>query len=218
MNILPALAAGVTWALLASVHCASMCGPFMVLTGSPARWQAGRLLGYSALGATSGALGHAVMVSGPWPSLRFVPTVLAAVGVLSGAAALAAIPLPWRPRFSSPVVPLVARAKRSGADVLLGAAVAVLPCGISWGAFGIAAATGEWSSGLAVAVGLWLGSLLPLLAVRVFGATLRGASMRTRRVLAFGALCAGLWAVGSRGLATGPGTEHCHVDVQVNNP
>ncbi|MFT3686805.1 MAG: sulfite exporter TauE/SafE family protein [Phycisphaerales bacterium] len=78
--------------LLGSLHCAGMCGPFVVLAVGPsiegraltppwrlqAAYHIGRLLTYSAFGIAAGAIGASVNLGGSLINLQKAATVLAA--------------------------------------------------------------------------------------------------------------------------------------------
>ncbi|KPK15418.1 MAG: hypothetical protein AMJ62_09210 [Myxococcales bacterium SG8_38] len=166
-------------------HCTAMCGPLAVYACSgrpggsgPARYQLGRLISYSVLGALAGAVGGATAVSmpGTWGSALLSWSLGLGLG-------LAALRLWRRPR--QPLVTLrfsKAEATESVVSRALGAlgnhpfwvglGTALLPCGALAAAVLIAASTGSAS----------LGALSMLAFSMVSGLGLVGAAWLAKRV------------------------------------
>jgi sulfite exporter TauE/SafE len=196
--------------LAASPHCALMCGPLAALgarvsnAGSPRRalvlTQAGRVLGYGALGALAGA-------SGQW--LMGLLPALAAGRLLQGAAAVASLAVGlWlllgKTRIASCCAP---RARPGLPPVLRGLLWAALPCGILYAVLLLAALSGGPLNGalLASAFALggapllaligWLGAKRPAtpLAARAAGLWLAVLGVATLFILAGGAPAAATW-------------------------
>lgn len=151
-----AVIAGAAAGLASVPHCTAMCGPLAAYacSGRPGaygqgRYQLGRFLSYSALGAIAGAVGGATAVSlpGAWGGLLLSWSLALGLG-------LAAFRL-WR-RPDQPLVTL--RAKRDTATesrtsralqtlgrhpFFVGLGTALLPCGALAAAVLIAASTGN---------------------------------------------------------------------------
>lgn len=183
-SVLSALLFGLALGATSAVHCVAMCGPlnaFVALDaeGSTdpmrvARYHAGRVLGYGALGAVLGGLGGSVTSIAP----RSAETILSVV--LAASLGLAARQI-WprttvSPRVSIGRAPrgatLLERATRAVAALLtrvrrlpfvLGTASALLPCGVIASGALLAAGTGHVvmgalaMAGLAITSGLGVG-------------------------------------------------------------
>jgi sulfite exporter TauE/SafE len=150
-----AVIAGAAAGLASVPHCTAMCGPLAAFacSGRPGasgqgRYQLGRFLSYSALGAIAGAVGGATAVSlpGAWGSALLSWSLALGLG-------LAAFRL-WR-RPEQALVPLRAKTSKAsestGSKVLralgrhpffVGLGTAILPCGALAAAVLIAASTG----------------------------------------------------------------------------
>lgn len=176
--------AGAAAGLASIPHCTAMCGPLAAYacSGSPgtsarARYQLGRFVSYSALGAVAGAVGGATAISlpGTWGSALLSWSLALGLG-------LAAMRL-WR-RPSQPLVTLRAKGEdvpKSIASRALGSlgthpfwvglGTALLPCGALAAAVLIAASTGS----------AWLGGLSMLAFSLVSGLGLVGAAWLFQR-------------------------------------
>jgi uncharacterized protein len=205
--------------LMATPHCAGMCGGFAAACArGPVRiqgqrrrlepglwaWHAGRLSTYAVLGALAGLFGGAL----PGPS--WLPAAVAATLLVWFAAALAGVvPQP------SARVPGLARAgqwlarRPSGpARLLFGAVTGLLPCGMVYAALSIAIAAGTPLHGAAAMVAFGAATVpgLTVVAVGVQRFALRG--LWSRRAAAAVVLVLGLWSVGQRSLGSGPHGSH----------
>jgi sulfite exporter TauE/SafE len=186
--------------LLGSAHCIGMCGGLIAVASDGASgvrqrilvqvgYQAARLLSYVTLGATAGALGHALDLAGQAAGLGKAAAVVAGVTMsLWGLAAMlhavgVGLKLPRLRFLPAFVTHWLGRARQRPPlvrAVLLGGASALLPCGFLY-AFALAgAATGNPLGGALVMAALWLGNLPALLG---FGLLLAGALSRLRRHL-----------------------------------
>lgn len=211
------LAGALVAGLLATPHCAAMCGGFAAACSAhrtragAAPWHAGRLAGYAALGAAAGAIGRGL------PGPRWVPALVAVVLLAWSAASLAGL-VGSGGASAALARPLVtattALARRGGlwARLAFGAAVSLLPCGMVYAALGVSVASGGALEGAAVMLAFGAGTVPGLL---VLGSVLRrvaGASLARRRLLAVGVLAAGLWVIGARWSASGdaPAAGHAH--------
>lgn len=179
----PLVVAGASSALVAgvtgSLHCGLMCGPLACAPlpkAGPERrraavaWHLGRTTAYLLVGAALGALGagvaRALMLSvQPW-----LPWVMAA-GLVVTALDLGRHlkPLPGVGAISRVLARQGARLPPSGRAFALGAATPFLPCGLLYGIFLAALATGSAAGG-AVVLGAFSLGAVPLLAGVQLGA------------------------------------------------
>jgi len=167
--------------LLGGAHCVGMCGGFVLVAGAAGRrgwlFHVGRLAGYGALGAVAGLLGHTLDLGGAalgLHRLRFL--VAAALLLLFGLAFVGLFPRRWLEPGTGAVAGLIASAHRRGgrfAWLLLGLPIGLLPCGLLYPMYALAAASGSPAGGALVLVAFGLGTL-PLLG----GATLVLARLR----------------------------------------
>lgn len=173
---LSALVAGVT----GSLHCALMCGPLACVL--PTRgaersrrtaavcWHLGRVIAYSFVGLLLGALGRGVS-SGLMVSVQPVLPWVMALGLVITALDLArrARPIPGVAAISGALGRAGARLSPPSRSFLLGAATPFLPCGLLYGLFLAAIATGTPWGGAAVMGAFSLGAI-PAIAVLQVGA------------------------------------------------
>ena len=173
--------------LMGSGHCVAMCGPFVVASGP--LWHVGRVGAYLTAGAVAGFGGRA-LPSGPWTGLvagavlvwsclRFGGFIHASeAGGLTG----------WLTRWGRALRSLP---KPAGA-IGMGALAALLPCGLFWGALGLATATRSAVGGAEVLAVFALGTLPALLFA---AALLRRLAQGARKVVALLVLVIGLSAI-----------------------
>lgn len=203
--------------LMATPHCAGMCGGFATACARPVgtgagvtrrrgagaglwAWHAGRLLTYATLGAVAGLFGRAL------PGPAWVPAVLSGALLVWFAAALAGVvPQP------SARIPGLARAGQALARrpstpsrLLFGALTGLLPCGMVYAALSIAIAAGNPLHGAAAMAAFGAGTVpgLTVLAAGIQRFALRGPW--SRRAVAAVVLVFGLWSVGMRGFSDRP--------------
>jgi sulfite exporter TauE/SafE len=198
---LPAVALALFLAGLAGglTHCATMCAPFVIAQASQAigpggtlarlsgalllPYQAGRITGYTALGAVSGFLAGALnQVTG----LRHVlAALLLAAAVLMALQALQRLPGRWRvaPARLLPaglgrlaergteglVRRLAPRLATPGGGFGLGLLLSGLPCGLLYAALAAAAATGSALAGAVAMLAFCLGTIPALVGVAFLG-------------------------------------------------
>lgn len=189
---LSALVAGVT----GSLHCALMCGP-LACAGLPATgperrraavgWHLGRIIAYSFVGLLLGALGRGVSQALMVSVQPVLPWVMAA-GLVITALDLAkhARPIPGVAAISRALARAGARMDPITRSFLLGAATPFLPCGLLYGLFLAAIATGTPWGGAAVLGAFSLGALPALGAVQLGTgqfARSRRATLVARRVV-----------------------------------
>jgi len=172
--------------VMGSLHCVAMCGPIAaVLCGSNGRAgcastsllpHTGRLLTYTAIGALAGALGGALQ--------RLIPLEVVQLGARLAAATLliavgfyAAGFLRRFGRIERLTAPLFARLARRlprgvsgspGFRVLHGAIWGLVPCGLVYGAAGLAVIAGSPARGALVMAAFGAGTLPAMVLVGVF--------------------------------------------------
>lgn len=200
--------------LVATPHCAGMCGGFASACARPRAglwaWHAGRLTTYATLGVLAGTLGASI----PGPS--WLPAVVSSALLVWFAGALAGVlPQP------SARIPGLARAgqflaRRSGfaPRFLFGGVTGLLPCGMVYAALGLAVAAAHpvTSAAAMLAFGAATVPGLTVLSLGVQRLALRG--VWTRRAMACVILAVGLWSVGVR--AGGGHEAHSAAAVQVD--
>lgn len=212
--------------VVASLHCAGMCGPLacaIVPTGrgtedagtAESVYQVGRLMSYSCLGALAGGLGRLPLAWLPPAALRLLP--LGAVVVFAGLA------LGWDRRWAKPIAPVhwllrwsaaLRQRSRLLAAGLAGFGTPLLPCGPLYFFAGVALLAGSALAGAERMLAFGLGTL-PLLWLAQtqfaqFQARLSPRGLARARVsLAF--MAAGVAAWRTRAAFTGGGAEWlCH--------
>jgi sulfite exporter TauE/SafE len=174
--VAPILTALILAGLLGSGHCLLMCGGFFGAcagkgTGRVAIWAmlAGRLVAYTAMGGVAGSVGEGLDQLLRLDAAAPVSTLLAAVGlVVMGLLQF------WQPApgpASGPAAtvrlgarPLAAALRMQGpaASLVLGAALALLPCAMLHAALLSAAGTGSIPMGALAMASFALGGSLPL--------------------------------------------------------
>lgn len=207
--------------LLGSLHCVGMCGPFALLSGSPAggdqraparRWQMvagyhlGRLLTYLLIGIAAGSLGMVLDVGGRIAGWQQVATYLAGgLMILTGLASLGR-QLGWLKGNAAAPAGLVRTLQlllRRGAQLspfpratAIGFLTTWMPCGWLY-VFALAAAgTASPLAGLLVMLLFWSGTL-PVLTLVVWGGTYlaRQRSLRVQPLVAVMVLAIGLGTI-----------------------
>jgi len=187
--------------LVGSAHCATMCGPFVAAYASGEQeprarralshlaYNGGRLLTYLMLGATAGALGHALDLAGHAAGLAD------AAGIVTGVLLLF-----WGARGLVPRASLVPLGRSSSKNLvsrwvsgvfasfaekpalmragLLGLSTTLLPCGWLYAFVALASATGSAAQGAWSMSAFWVGSLPMMLGV---GWSLQGFAGRLQR-------------------------------------
>lgn len=166
--MIAALVAGLGMGIASAMHCAAMCGPLAAASCTrdgavdgrrTAAYSLARVGGYTVVGAIAGAI--AAPLTGAWQT----PLRLAAAILVSLLVARAGIRL-LRPRQQ---LVQLRRKGRAFPPALLGLLTAVFPCGASFAAVLVAAASGGVAAGasvmLAFAVASAPGLLLTILGV-----------------------------------------------------
>ncbi len=197
VNLLVAFGLGALAGLTALPHCVTMCGAYAGFACTAARardasrptfaFLAARIAAYVVAGLLAGASGRALTdaLPGRWSSIA-----------LSGALALGMIALAWRLVRSTPSRPtspqLVAlrrergprrRLVGEGTAAMLGAVMALFPCGALYAALLIAAGTSSAWSGGAVLLGFASVSALALGAASWIARAAAALDSHTRRLL-----------------------------------
>ncbi len=199
--------------LVGSPHCVGMCGGFASACSTDVRhgtaYHAGRMSTYATLGALAGAFGR--FLPGPGWIATVVSGSLITVFALS-LAGLIKSPAPTLPGLAQ----LAARARQHGGLFGawgMGAATALLPCGLVWAALGVPIAIAQPALGALAMVLFGLGTT-PLLASASMGLQrIVAGRMWARRTLAVLVLAAGWWSVGMRSMAATSSADQapaCH--------
>lgn len=184
--------------LMGSGHCVGMCGPFVVASGP--LWHVGRVGAYLLAGALAG-LGGRALPSGPWTGM------LAAVVLVGSCLRFGGFIHASEGSALSRLLLRVGRALRGlpkpAAAIGMGALAALLPCGLFWGALGLATASRSAIGGAEVLTVFALGTLPALLFA---AALLRRLAQRARKAVALATLLVGLSAIAHRaGVLSLPG-------------
>jgi sulfite exporter TauE/SafE len=210
-----ALVAGVT----GSLHCGLMCGPLACApvpragrgrVGVAACWHLGRLAAYALVGAALGAVGAGVVLALTQRVQPWLPWVMAA-GLVATAFDLGRHlkPLPGVGRAARLVARAGARWPPSGRAFALGATTALLPCGLLYGLFLAALATGSTVGGGLVLLAFSLGAVPALVAAQVGAQAWSrwpGAAALARRVVPLTAAA----LLVARALLAGDTAPGCH--------
>ena len=178
--------------LAASVHCVGMCGGFVLALSAPQRGlrlkrlvdqlvlQIGKASTYAFLGTLAGALG-AAFVGNAWlawagralalgAGLALIAAGCTLLGLRgrSGSGFLTQrIALLWS-QWLGPIL----TARPSGASLVVGMAMGLLPCPLVYAGLAAAAASGSAAVGAATMAGVALGTLPALTLVALFGSSL----------------------------------------------
>lgn len=171
--------------LVASLHCAQMCGPIVLSfslasTGAGDRallsaiaYNAGRILTYAALGALAGLLGTAF---GPIGRLAGIEDTAAIVGgglmVIAGLIMFGALRRPGLIQIA-PVRKAGQLLRKPGmpAKFAMGTLMGFLPCGLIYAAVFKSLGSGSPVAGAANMLAFGLGTAAPLLALGAFSST-----------------------------------------------
>jgi sulfite exporter TauE/SafE len=218
MHFVAGLAAG----LLASVHCAVMCGPLVVVAQNVTRRRAvyhvARVAAYVGCGMVAGGIGQTLAFSGLAATLAFGT---------AAALLLHVVVTLWsrrrNPVLAGPAAAITTVLGRAGAatasyvrshrllgSALLGVLNGLLPCGLVYAALATAAGLADTVSSALLMLGFGLGTT-PVLAV--IGQTARSASptaLRRWRGLAPAALLIMAAVLIVRGLSLGDAAAMAH--------
>jgi hypothetical protein len=171
---LGSLVVGVT----GSVHCLLMCGPLACasLPGVPGperrrallAYQGARLAAYALVGGALGALGGGVTRALAVSAQPYLPWVMAAALVASALELGKRLrPLPGMARVAGGLSRLGAKFSSTGRAGAMGAVTPLLPCGLLYGVFAAALASGSFASGALVLGAFALGGLPALLGAQL---------------------------------------------------
>lgn len=233
MNGMPALVAAVfTASVLGSLHCAGMCGAFLLFAvgagdepdGRPRRlrwpyhaaYHGGRLVTYTLLGAAAGTLGAALDFGGSFVGVQRLAAVLAgAMMIAFGVGAvlrLRGVAI-GKPPVPKPLLKFVERAQSLAfrlppfsRALAIGLLTTLLPCGWLY-AFAITAAgTADPVWGAVTMAVFWSGTLPVMVSLGVGFSALTGPLRRRVPLITACALVGvGLWTV--LGRVTAPGVR-----------
>jgi sulfite exporter TauE/SafE len=210
-------------ALLGSVHCAAMCGPFVCFyatsgtsmaswrhdTPSHAAYNLGRLISYVALGLIAGALGGMLDRAGVLAGVGKIAAVTAGVLMVGwGVSAMLAargvrIPAPGVPAVWQRAMGAALQRVRDQPPVIRAAATGLLttllPCGWLYAFVVTAGGAGSPLRGALVMLVFWAGTLPMMLAVG-FGARAFFGPLRARLPMVSAALIValGLFSIATR--------------------
>ena len=166
--------------LVASLHCAQMCGPIVLSIGlmdtrkmSPFAYNAGRILTYSVLGALAGLAGQGFGALGRLAGIEEASAL--GCGVLMVVAGLFMFGALRKPELVQ-IGPIRRAGKllaRPGlrAKFALGAVLGFLPCGLIYAALLKSMSSGSGLTGAANMLVFGLGTSVPLLALGSFSST-----------------------------------------------
>lgn len=228
--------------LLGSLHCAGMCGAFVVFAvggaeNKAALWRlqaayhGGRLATYALLGALAGTVGSLVDLAARQAQLQHAAAWLAGgMMVLVGLASLARLwgglrlPAAKPPAFLTLAIAAGHRLSMGWTPVrralVIGLLTTLLPCGFLWTFALSAAGTGSPWMGAAVMAAFWIGTV-PVLAALGAGAK-QALGLMGPRLQAVGALAVvavGVWLVVSRdAVAMTPWVKEKESKAQVETP
>jgi sulfite exporter TauE/SafE len=166
--------------LLASLHCAQMCGPIVVSLslvdagrGSCVAYNAGRVLTYSILGAIAGVIGQAFGSLGRLAGIEEASAL--ACGILMVVGGLVMFGALRKPELIQigPVRRAGKLLSRPGlrAKFALGTLLGFLPCGLIYAALLKSMSAGSAGAGAANMLVFGLGTAVPLLALGTFSST-----------------------------------------------
>jgi len=188
--------------LLGSTHCIGMCGGFAVALAVSrqhvALYHTGRVLGYAALGALAGALGQALNLGGAVLGVRRLPLFLAAgFLIVFGLAIAGVLPQRWVEPGGGGVQRLLGallRRRDRRAAFLFGMANALLPCGLLYPVYALAAGTASPLRGAGLLLCFGAGTV-PLLASVSAALARLGVATRVRffRAAGIAMVLYGMW-------------------------
>jgi hypothetical protein len=162
-----ALATGAT----GSLHCALMCGPLACATaqeGGQGWWHLGRLTAYASVGAALGALGQGVSIALRFSIQPYLPWLMIAGLLMTAFDVGRRVRLPGAATALDRLARVAKRAPLAARGFAFGALTPLLPCGLLYGMFLAALATGTAWGGALVMASFGVGAV-PLLAVAIAG-------------------------------------------------
>jgi sulfite exporter TauE/SafE len=209
--------------ILGSVHCAGMCGAFLLFAlGTPSdkpshskallqgAYHFGRLITYTAMGVIAGFVGSSVDVGGRWLGIQrgaaiVAGSIMVLAGLIAGLRLLGVkVKLPAGGTRMQKVVAAGHRASSRmpppARALAIGLLTTLLPCGWLWMFVVWAGGTGSAASGAMVMAAFWTGTV-PLLAVIGVGIQKLGPRVRAGlpAVTAMLLIGMGAWTLYGRG-------------------
>lgn len=218
------LSGGILLGLASSLHCVGMCGGISLMLGQPARQgsdavaatqdqlalHAGRMLGYTALGAAAGGFGGAVLggfdVMSGHALLRWMAALsLGWIGLSLTGFAPAPSALGRRLMPSMSPASLLLGAPRPLGRFTAGVVWGLMPCGMLYGALLYALFAGSAVGGGLVMTGFALGTMPALLATGSAYARLRrlGRDGHGNRLLGIAVMCLAVLSLIDNGASLG---------------
>jgi sulfite exporter TauE/SafE len=189
--LLAAFLSGAAVGLVVSPHCVGMCGPLSAFAchrkrrHAPLLYQAGRWLGYGALGAAAGSIGSGLVtaLSASWAMATL--SWLFAIALIYSAVQV------WRPRKATAPLAIASKPPRRSLarrifdrlpnhPLALGTMSALLPCAALLSAVVLAAATAHPMSGAATMVGFATTTGVAVIAAGYLASRLRSTRLRSR--------------------------------------
>lgn len=185
--------------LVGSLHCAGMCGPFVVFysgTDASSGWRrflahgaysGGRLAAYVLLGSAAGAIGATLEVAGALGGLQHIAAIAAGI-IMIGWGIVALLRVRGLALLSHSTSPRLRRWVHQGFVIVsakpplvravgVGLLSGVLPCGWLWVFLVAAAGTGSAATGALAMAAFWAGTV-PILLATGLGVQLATAGMR----------------------------------------
>lgn len=195
----PLLVTVVAASAVGSLHCAGMCGPFVVMAcqcggktptsrAALISYHAGRLVTYLVLGAMAGLAGATMTLAGDRVGIVQAAAVVAGLAMLTGGViSILRLSGVGFPRLPVPgflvhrihgVFKTTARWNPTARALAIGVASTWLPCGWLYGFVLVAAGAGSLGSSLLVMAAFWIGNV-PLLSLLGWGSQQVGGRWRT---------------------------------------
>jgi uncharacterized protein len=229
---MPVLIAAALAGLIATPHCAAMCGGFASACSRPhapragsraishagsrgglAAWHAGRMFTYAGLGAIAGSFGRVL------PGPTWLPALISALLLTWFAASLAGlVPAPTaRVPGAARAGTWLVRREGSAARFLFGTVTGLLPCGMVYAALSLAVVAAQPLAGAAAMLAFGAATVpgLTVLSVGVQRLALRG--LWHRRALAALVLSLGLWSVSMRALGGSAHAAHSNLPASLDH-
>lgn len=207
--------------LTGSVHCLLMCGP-LACAGLPAvpgterrraviAYQGARLGAYALVGGALGALGGGVTQALAVSTRPYLPWLMAAALVASALELGKRLrPLPGMANLARHVTRWGAKFSWTGRASAMGAVTPLLPCGLLYGVFAVALASGSFAGGALVLAAFALGGLPALLGAQLQAALWKDRPKQLSFVLQRAVPLAAAAVLIYRAVGTASGGPGCH--------
>jgi sulfite exporter TauE/SafE len=198
-NLLVVAGVAVATGLVSSLHCFAMCGPLACASCSgcsrtaerrraAAAYHLARVAAYGLVGAVLGGLGGGAMQLLHLSSPGWLPWVMAALLVASALGLGERFPsIPGFSHLARVLARAGARLSPTVRSAALGAATPLLPCGLLFGLWAVAAVSGSLVAGLVIGAAFALGGVPALAAAQLQSAWMRrlpaGSELVLRRVV-----------------------------------